>query len=232
MKFRHALILLTLVFGAKGIFAQRAEPYAINFEPVFGSAQLQLENSFYKIGKSDSARIDVLKFYISGIELLQNGKVVWKEANSFHLVDAADIKTERLLLHLPTGIVFNSIKLNIGIDSLTNVSGAIGGDLDPTKGMYWTWQNGYINFKVEGVSNVCPTRKNQFQFHIGGYLSPNATLQTVVLKAGQKATTVYVDLAKLLAGINMPRQNQIMTPGAAALAISAIVASVFSTKAP
>ena len=69
-----------------------------------------------------------------------------------------------LALQIPSNIPFSKLKFQLGIDSLTNVSGAMGGDLDPTKGMYWTWQSGYINMKIEGKSNSCKTRKNQFQF--------------------------------------------------------------------
>ena len=76
----------------------------------------------------------------------------------------------------------DKIKFNLGIDSLTNVSGVMGGDLDPTKGMYWTWQSGYINFKMEGSSAVCPTRNHEFQFHIGGYQDPFYAMQTLELE--------------------------------------------------
>jgi hypothetical protein len=133
-------------------------------------------------------------------------------------------------VNIPQGLRFNSIKFNLGIDSVTNVSGAMGGDLDPTRGMYWTWQSGYINFKLAGASNLCSTRKNQFQFHLGGYLSPYAALQTVTLNASGSAITVYFDVEKLLEGINLARQNEIMSPGEESIVISKLAAQAFRTK--
>ena len=59
------------------------------------------------------------------------------------------------------------IYFQIGIDSLTNVSGDLDGDLDPALGMYWAWNSGYINMKLEGKSSSCKSVKKEFQFHIG-----------------------------------------------------------------
>ena len=117
------------------------------------------------------------------------------------------------------------------IDSVTNVSGALGGDLDPTKGMYWTWQSGYINFKLEGKSNLCPTRKNEFHFHLGGYLHPYNALKTVKLKVQQSTDIAVVfDVKKLFSAIDLKSTNQIMTPMKEAVLISEKVAQAFSIK--
>jgi hypothetical protein len=66
------------------------------------------------------------------------------------LIDFDENDSNALCLEIPDDIEFDAIQFNLGLDSLTNVSGALGGDLDPTKGMYWTWQNGYVNFKLQG----------------------------------------------------------------------------------
>ena len=118
----------------------------------------------------------------------------------------------------------------MGIDSLTNVSGAMGGDLDPTKGMYWTWQNGYINFKLEGFNAVCNTRNHFFQYHLGGYQSPFATVQTLVLPLKSKAKEVVVDVAidKFLEEIDMSKTAEIMSPGAVAVELSKKLKGIFS----
>ena len=57
----------------------------------------------------------------------------------------------------------------------------MGGDLDPTKGMYWAWQSGYINFKMEGSCSQCLATKNNFEFHLGGYQQPFYAMQTIEL---------------------------------------------------
>ena len=117
------------------------------------------------IKNGDSIQLKSLKFYISNIELVNGDKVVWQQKNSFHLIDASKNESLQIPLKHQSNLNFTKIKFNLGIDSMVNVSGALGGDLDPTKGMYWTWQSGYINFKLEGKSKKCKTRNNEFHFH-------------------------------------------------------------------
>jgi hypothetical protein len=100
---------------------------------------------------------------------------------------------------------FDEIQFSIGIDSLTNVSGAMGGDLDPVNGMYWSWQSGYINFKVEGNSEKSGAVHKDFQFHIGGYLKPFETLQTVILPLKRNQNVIFVDVSRFLSEIDLKK---------------------------
>jgi hypothetical protein len=124
---------------------------------------------------------------------------------------------------------FDAIRFNIGIDSTTNSGGVKGGDLDPTKNMYWAWQSGYINFKLEGKSKACKTRNNVFQFHIGGYSYPNNSLQTVTLPIN-KILNINFDLEKLLSGIGLQTMNEIMSPGAKGMQVAKLYKTVFEAQ--
>jgi hypothetical protein len=66
-------------------------------------------------------------------------------------------KHSKLSFDLPTYLKYDQIQFQLGIDSLTNVSGAMGGDLDPTKGMYWTWQRVDENWNSAYPYAVGPT---------------------------------------------------------------------------
>jgi hypothetical protein len=79
--------------------------------------------------------------------------------------------------------------------------------------MYWTWQSGYINFKLEGVSNQCPTRENKFQLHVGGFQKPYRTTQDIELKISGKEKTVFFNLKKLISIINLKEDHTVMSPG-------------------
>jgi len=209
------------------IFSFDGKNVQLIIRPVIGNDELRI-NDNYKIDTVDSIRIETLKFYLSGIELFKDENLAWKEENSFHLVDASIEKSLSITLKIPESISFNSVKFNIGIDSITNVSGAIGGDLDPTKGMYWTWQSGYINFKIEGKSPDCIARNNEFQFHLGGYTSPNNSLQTIKLNTGEKEVILLeMDIKKLLGSIDLKKQNQIMSPGPESVSISSRIPGIF-----
>jgi hypothetical protein len=209
------------------MFSQTYKIDTIAFSPLYGKEKLQTDH-YYKNG-NDSVLIETLKFYISGIELLHKGKVVWQEKNSFHLIDVSNEKTMNLFCLVPANIQFTQLKLNLGIDSTTNVSGALGGDLDPTKGMYWTWQSGYINFKLEGKSNLCKTRANEFQLHLGGYQFPFNGLKTVTFNVINKnKTTIILDMEQFLNSLHLSQQNHIMSPKAESVLLSETVSKLFS----
>lgn len=188
-----------------------------------------MDGAKYKITSGDSVSFETLKFYISGIELLENGKGVWKEENSIHLIDVSDPKSLCVRLNTLQQFSFTKIQFNLGIDSITNVSGAMGGDLDPTKGMYWTWQNGYINFKLEGKSNLCKTRNHEFQFHLGGYQFSNNSLQIISFPCTpQENIFIRFDLEKFIHLADLSNENQVMSPGNNAVLLSKKAASSFS----
>jgi hypothetical protein len=125
-------------------------------------------------------------------------------------------------------VTYDKFQFDLGIDSTTNVSGAMGGALDPTNGMYWTWQSGYINFKLEGRSISCDTRNHEFQFHLGGYSIPFSSLQTITFSVKNSRDFILVlDLSQLLNNIDLAKQNHIMSPSLEAIEFSKIVAKSF-----
>ena len=219
-------ILIVILFCITSSHAQ--SPHKISFHPKFGKSPLHLDDSCYT---KDSFYFSQLKLYISGIEFLNKDSVVWKEANSYHLLDASDAKSLYIVLSSAVDLKFTQLKFNLGIDSITNVSGAMGGDLDPTKGMYWTWQSGYINMKLEGKSKLCKTRNNEFQFHLGGYQNGENALQTIILNVSEnKEIDILIDLEKMLEGIDLSWQNQIMSPGKEAVLLSEKFSKIFSIQ--
>lgn len=201
----------------------------INLQPVFNSQKLVPGKMYFDPKTNDSLRIDVLQFYISGISFYRKDSLVYQEPNSFHLVDLNDSASLKLHCQFPNSIRYDKIKFNIGIDSTTNVAGVLGGDLDPTKGMYWTWQSGYINFKLEGYSPQCPARNHKFQYHLGGYQSPNASIQTLSFSADSKTKELKLEmnLNLFLNGMDLKKEYQIMSPGENAVRISKQIPGIF-----
>ena len=207
---RIILVIFCIIFSSN-IFAQKNNILSIHH---FWNDQKIVLDENYFLQNQESISIQTLKYYISSIQLLKNKKVVLKETKSFHLIDEEDSISKKIkIAKTPIDIDFDEIVFNIGIDSVTNYKGVQGGDLDPTNGMYWTWQNGYINFKIEGKSAFCKTRNNAFQFHIGGYENGLATLQKVSLKINKKnPLEINLDIEKLFEKINLSNQNEIMQP--------------------
>jgi hypothetical protein len=226
---KHSFILLILFTGIK-LNAQKAD-FLLQFKPVFKQQELRLNDTFYLLNNGkDTVQITKLKFYISAIELYNDKQLIYTEKNSFHLIDASDTNSYSVCLKGLPNKAYNNIKFNLGIDSATNAKGAMGGALDPTKGMYWTWHSGYINFKLEGTSNLCNTRNNGFEFHLGGFSYPNNSLQRIQLDfSNMSAIVVNVDVARFLAGVGLDKTNMIMTSSKTAVELSKQAAGIFKT---
>jgi len=95
--------------------------------------------------------------------------------------------------------------------------------------MYWTWQSGYINIKLEGRSNKCLTRNNAFTFHLGGYQYPFNALQKITIPIQQKEKiNIIIDVQKFISSIDLTSQNQIMSPGKSAMYLSNQFSTIFS----
>ena len=220
-------LLLSFVVFTNAIIAQSKS--TINFTFAYGSVVLNFDDSLNLQNDSSFLRITALKFYISNIQFFKNGEVVLEEKNSFHLIDANQIIPNQILVENKQNIAFDEIKFDLGIDSITNVSGAMGGDLDPTKGMYWTWQNGYINFKLEGISKLCKTRNNEFTFHLGGYQQPYYCFQTLRFKTNNSSFINFkLDVLKILNQVDLEKTNHVMSPSEEAVMLSKIVANAFN----
>jgi hypothetical protein len=121
----------------------------------------------------------------------------------------------------------DSITFNLGIDSLTNVSGAYEGDLDPMNNMYWTWQSGYINLKFEGSIDDGVIR----EYHLGGYAYPNNALQKVSLEMNSSGNTIiYIHLEDFIHSIPDSIPFKFMTPDPKAVYLSHLFAKCLSSE--
>lgn len=212
---------------SKGAIIAQPDNGKVTFSFLFDRAPLKLD-SMYRIG-NDSFRVSTLKLYISALRVLDRAKrTLYTEQESFHLIDLSDPNSNTLVV--PAALLQRGawISFCLGVDSVTNVSGAMGGDLDPTKGMYWTWQSGYINVKLEGSSSRCHSRKHEFQFHLGGYAAPFNAMQVVMLPLGGTAhEDIRLDVSALLQEIDLDAQPSILSPGAPAVELSARIAQLF-----
>lgn len=191
----------------------------IHFRPVYDLLPVEMEKKYSY--KNDSVEISVVKFYISNISFYQNNKLVDSLDKKHHLVDIGNPASQIIQHTTEKKLLYDQIRFSIGVDSLTNVSGAMGGDLDPLFGMYWTWQSGYINFKLEGKSKLCPARKNQFTFHIGGYEYPYNSLQQVSLPVTvNQDIFIDINIRQLLNGIPLQEVYEVMSPCEKAMIIA------------
>ena len=221
------LILFFLCFES-AIAQKDTDSLFLGFHFKWKTENLELHKNYYS--NKDTLQINLLKFYVSGIEINYENGENYREKNSYHLIDFEDIKTQKIAISKSNSKTISKVIFHIGVDSTASVSGALSGDLDLQKGMYWAWQSGYINMKIEGKSNSCRTRKNQFQFHIGGYMEPNYSLRKINLNGNfndKNQINVVMDLEKLFTEIDLKHTNTIMIPSEKAMQFADITAKIF-----
>jgi len=192
--------------------------YQICFNHKFQNDELIINKK--NIIRDDTITISSLNYYISMISLNNNSKIVYLDNQLGHLISHENHQSSCIVLDCKK-IKFNSIHFKLGIDSITHTKGVLGNDLDPSKGMYWTWRSGYINLKVEGYSTMCAAKKHFFQFHIGGYQHLDNTSQNIDLQIKEDSImNISFDLYRLMNKIDLSQTFQIMSPSKTAVEIS------------
>jgi hypothetical protein len=144
--YRHIFSALMLLLS----MTARAQNIAVSLQPEFGGEQLT-DGAWFVTRFGDSVQITAFRFYISGFSVDYADGSSARETDSYHLADAFDPATLQFDLSGAQAGAVTGIRFNIGVDSAKSVSGVFGGDLDPVNGMYWAWNSGYIDAKLEGT---------------------------------------------------------------------------------
>jgi hypothetical protein len=225
-------LLLLLVMGS----FQKKEmdsTIIIQFRAYVHGIPLEL-NKKYQNPFGETFEITRFRFYVGKLApAYTDASLKAKITSHYHLIDLSDSNSMRIELPV-TGGSCHGIQLQIGVDSADQNRGAQTGALDPAKGMYWTWNSGYINFKIEGNSPVSKQPSHLFEYHIGGYRNSNNTVWKIKLystndesflitKENKTIVEVGMDLDYLFDGPTPLRIKEIsncMMPGTLARKIS------------
>ncbi len=153
----------------------------IEFEATVGDSDLVFSTATYTNFAGNTFKITLFKYYISNIKITISDNTVWAEPNSYHLVDHSEASTTIIKMQGVPYAEYKAIEFMIGVDSVSNVSGAQNGDLDPVKGMFWSWNSGYIMAKMEGTSAQSSATDHKLTIHVGGFSGPNSVLKVISL---------------------------------------------------
>lgn len=167
----------------------------IDVNLTLGEQQVKLNQAVQL--NEQSFRLEQARFYLSKFEFYENNQLVSVDSVSAYLVDFEMDSTRKLVFPMIESTQVDEIRFVFGIDSATNTSGAMSGALDPMHGMYWSWQSGYINCKLEGT--FLSPKPEVFQLHLGGYLPPFSGARKIVLETDKRTnTSLNIDLNLLM----------------------------------
>ncbi len=227
---KRVLLLCCIICACLNMaISQEVKPVQLSFLPMINGSPISLNQHYFSTELNDSISISKLKFYISNIVLLNNDKVIYKNSGGVYLLNAED--SLNLQFDIPQNISFNRIQFGLGIDSITNTSGALDGALDPLMGMYWTWQSGYINFKMEGFIGDISKEENKFEYHLGGYSDKNNAYQLVEIPVQYKSDIQFqmpIDL--IFKTMLLEKKYNIMSPSTIAVSLSKKIAQSILVK--
>jgi hypothetical protein len=142
---------------------------------------VELDSVTYINDFGEDYTISKLRYYITNIQLRETGSGhIVIIPNSYYLIDESNANSKSMSWILDSGR-YDQVSFLIGVDSARNVSGAQTGALDPANNMFWTWNSGYIQFKLEGKSPASTAVNNKIEYHIGGFKSTDNTVRRVTL---------------------------------------------------
>ena len=205
-----ALLLLSL-------FGPPRHWLTIRFHNEVGAQPLRLGNQTYTNRFHEPLLIGQCKYYISNLRLRgdHGEELLLRDP---HLVDQAD--SASLELHLQTTLSNpRSIQFAVGVDSSYNTGGVQTGDLDPMLGMFWTWNTGYINARLEGISDSAYAPAHRFTWDIGGYKPGQNTLRTITLPLPATSATANTSATASIAADANPQTTTAATPNTATIDI-------------
>lgn len=185
--------------------SQNKNTHSLKLLPVYKGEPSELDSTYEK-----KYHIEKLRFYLSDLIILnEQDSIVYTHQAKNILIDIA--KPESLLILFQDSLLVSKMykmQFGIGVDSTTHARGAMEGDLDPVNDMYWTWQSGYINIKLEG--NITHNaNKEQFEYHIGGYTGNRNAYRKIRLPYNGN---LFIHLDQLLSQM-LGKQQHIMSPG-------------------
>ena len=221
---KRSLYIFLLLLVAGNSFAQSRDPQfcRIVFEHYANGKMITLNDSIYTNKFGESYSVSKLKYYVSNIHLI-TGKTT-KSKPSVYLINAAAPYHE-IMLAMPSDDVIG-VEFLLGVDSALNCSGAQEGALDPLNDMFWTWNNGYVMFKLEGKSASSNAVDNRIEQHVGGYKGEYRTMRKVYIPVKRapsvsflRQITIRMDLDKYWSEKNKISVSPVITlPGATAAA--------------
>jgi hypothetical protein len=153
----------------------------ITFENTINGRKIHLNDSVYANPFGEKYNITKLKYYVSNISLL--GALGSGNQENCFLIDEK-VSTTIELEVMPGK--YSGLQFVLGVDSVKNFSGAQAGALDPLNDMFWTWNSGYVVFKLEGRSESSAADLNRIEYHIGGYKGKDNVSSAIRINAGSE----------------------------------------------
>jgi hypothetical protein len=209
-----ALCILSLLIFSFAPHHAETITAEIRFTQLVNGTKLEFDKN-YTNKSGQQYFISKLMYYVSNIRLQAKDGYEFAD-NGYYLVDASNDSTAKILLKNIPVRDYVSVSFIVGVDSAKSTEQALQeGALDPMNGMYWTWNTGYIFFKLEGKSPASKETNHELTYHIGGYKKPANCIRAVKLALHEKniaqGITIAFDAASFINAMNLSEIPSVTT---------------------
>lgn len=208
-----ALLLPLLGIGLSACNTEEPKPQdlpqygiIVNIGHSWAEQDLEINGPYYITEDGDSFQLTKLIYHVNNFKFYNSNGDVLQDKGDYFMVDLEDGMDHTFSFGTVEGDI-DSVSFTIGVsDSAVNANGDLATLF--TDPMYWGMINGYINFKLEGVSPS--VGNNAVVLHVGGYLEPymnskdiGFTFNTPVkTDLGSNEIDMELDLSKYFYGPN------------------------------
>ncbi|MDZ4668803.1 MAG: MbnP family protein [bacterium] len=178
-----------------GLVVPKTGSITFSMDYQFAGVPIIFESKNYVNAAKDTFTINALKHYLSNITLTKsNGSKL--NLGTYHLLNPqAPGSTIFTIDNVPAGH-YTGMQIALGIDSTRNYGGLQEGALDPSWGMFWTWNTGYIFFRINGNASA----GKSFSYDLGGsehLVRVNMDLTTYKVKSVNPRLGMLMDVNEL-----------------------------------
>ena len=171
---------------------------SIAFNNTVNGKTISSSDTNYRNAAGNLYTISLLKYYVTNMVLVDENNKEWF-AKNYHLINIDEPTQNTFLLSgIPTA-KYTKMKFILGVDSLRNTTGVQDGFLDPSYGMIWDWNTGYIFFKHEGNYKNSLNEIKPLRSHLGkdlGRGNVEVNLPMININGALSKLTIDFDLNK------------------------------------
>lgn len=143
-------------------FVNDLQAQNLQFELEVNDQEVQKNTPIYF--KGDTIRITSFKFYITNFECYDDAAhLIWEQKKPI-LLDVFSTNSCLVPAHILAKTQF--VNFDLGCDTTLSGMPPLTGELSASKGMFWTWKEGYMSIHFEGTHNLSPQPKHQFVLHL------------------------------------------------------------------
>lgn len=209
--------------------------FALHFDHTFNNQTFSLNQNF-TLGTGEIVKFSTAQFYVSNIRLMDDEQNMTTFEDPFVLVDPS-------VGHKHIGEMeashYHMVMLNVGIDSVTNntkqpIDFPDGHPLSAmVDHMWWSWNSGYIFFKLEGEvdRDGDGTFDDNFLYHIGtdaNLIDKQKMMHSTVNAGDELEVHIKIDYSDFFNNVDMTNELEarMMPPALVSKMVSNAAAAI------